>query len=84
MDFNITAEEEALLLRIREHLHAGNRPGEAELAAELGDDVRAQVRSLGTRGWLVVRPGSGGEVYVEGLSTLAESALSNRRDVGDR
>lgn len=83
MDFNISAEDEALLLRVREHLQAGNPPREDELVAELGEDVRAQLRSLGRRGWLVLRPVPGDLVYVEGLSTLAESALSNRRDVGD-
>ncbi|NDZ77208.1 hypothetical protein G3I19_01435 [Streptomyces sp. SID10853] len=84
MDFNITAQEEALLLRIREDLHAGSTPREDDLAAELGDEVRGRVRSLGARGWLVVRPAPDGTVYVEGLSSLAESALSNRRDVGDQ
>lgn len=42
------------------------------------------MRSLGERGWLVVRPAPDGTFYVEGLSSLAESALSNRRDVGDQ
>ncbi|MGR8011960.1 hypothetical protein [Streptomyces hypolithicus] len=82
MDFNITAEEEALVLRVREHLHAGNMPHEDELAGELGEDARRQVRRLADRGWLVLRQTIGHTVYVDSLSPLAEAALSSRRDIG--
>ncbi|GGX26518.1 hypothetical protein [Streptomyces chryseus] len=82
MDFNITAEEEALLLRLREHLQAGNLPYVDELAAELGDEVRPQLRSLAGKGWIVLRALPGSTAYVEALTPLAESALSNRRNAG--
>lgn len=85
MDFNITSEEEALLLRIREVLSDGLMPTEADLADELGDEVRAQVRSLAGRGWLILQRAdsdAGGLAYVEGLTPWAETALSSRRDVG--
>ncbi|MBT2508427.1 hypothetical protein J7I98_21565 [Streptomyces sp. ISL-98] len=83
MDFSITTEEEALLLRLREHLQAGNMPHEDELTAELGDEVRQQLHGLAGKGLIVLRQLPGSTVYVEALTPLTESALANRRDVGD-
>ncbi|WP_078624267.1 hypothetical protein [Streptomyces monomycini] len=75
MDFNITAEEEALVLRIDERLRAGDTPTEEDLLVELGDEVRAQVQSLVRKGWL----GAGQSLE---LSDLARRALANRHDAG--
>ncbi|MEN8654131.1 hypothetical protein ABCR94_26935 [Streptomyces sp. 21So2-11] len=82
MDFDITTEEETLLLRIREHLSAGNMPQEREIAAELGEDASSILRRLESKGWVVLRP-TLGSFYVEALTPWAELALSSRRDVGD-
>ncbi|MET9293899.1 hypothetical protein [Streptomyces sp. NPDC003077] len=76
MDFDITAEEEALALRIAERVGAGDTPSEDDLAEELGDEVRPQVRSLLAKGWLVCSCGC------LDLSRMARMALSSRRDVG--
>ncbi|MEV0263429.1 hypothetical protein AB0I49_19130 [Streptomyces sp. NPDC050617] len=84
MDFNITGEEEALLLRVGERLAAGDSPSEDELAEELGDEARGQLRSLADKGWLVLdRAAEEGPVTVRALTPLAQAALSNRRDVGE-
>jgi hypothetical protein len=83
MDFNISGEEEALLLHLREVLRDGLMPTEADLADELGDEVREQVRSLARRGWLILQSADVSDTaYVEGLTPWAETALSSRRDVG--
>ncbi|MFE7120867.1 hypothetical protein ACFU99_36105 [Streptomyces sp. NPDC057654] len=84
MDFNITGEEDALLLRIDERLTAGDSPSEDELAEELGNEARDQLRSLAGKGWLVLdRAAEEGPVTVRTLTPLAQAALSNRRDVGE-
>ncbi|MGP4003973.1 hypothetical protein [Streptomyces sp. 8N706] len=81
MDFNISEEEEALLLRIHERLAAGGNPTEDELAHELGDDARRQLESLADKGWVsLIQPPEGGPTLVSGLSPMAQSAISNRRD----
>ncbi|MFF8788435.1 hypothetical protein [Streptomyces sp. NPDC015125] len=77
MDFHITAEEESLVFRIAERLRAGDSPTDDDLAEELGDEVRPQLQSLLAKGWIVVDA----ERSLN-LSTVAQVALSSRRDVG--
>ncbi|MET8679150.1 hypothetical protein ABZW18_16645 [Streptomyces sp. NPDC004647] len=81
MDFNITGEEEALVLRIQERLAAGDNPTENSLAEELGDDARARLQSLADKGWVsLIQPPEGGPTLVSGLSPMAHTALSDRRN----
>lgn len=77
MDFNITAEEEALVIRVAAKLRAGHSPTDDDLADELGDEVRPVLQSLLTKGWLVVDA-----ERALTLSTVAQAAISSRRDVG--
>ncbi|MFF4952817.1 hypothetical protein [Streptomyces chattanoogensis] len=77
MDFNITAEEEALVLRIAERQKAGDSPTDDDLAGELGDEVRLRLQRLLEKGWLVVDADRS-----LALSTIAQAAISSRRDVG--
>ncbi|MFE7540882.1 hypothetical protein [Streptomyces platensis] len=77
MDFNITAEEEALLIRVAAQLRAGHSPTDDSLADELGDEVRPRLQALLHKGWLTVDA----ERSLT-LSTVAQAALSSRRDVG--
>ncbi|MGW8399194.1 hypothetical protein ACWGLP_21330 [Streptomyces lydicus] len=77
MDFSITAEEDALLIRVAAQLRAGHSPTDDDLADELGDEVRPLLQSLLEKGWLVVDA----ERSLT-LSTVAQAALSSRRDVG--
>ncbi|MFF8372596.1 hypothetical protein ACF05W_27675 [Streptomyces lydicus] len=73
MDFSITAEEDALLIRVAAQLRAGHSPTDDSLA----DEVRPRVAALLRKGWLVVD--------AEGsltLSRMSQAALSSRRDVG--
>ncbi|MFI7096371.1 hypothetical protein [Streptomyces lydicus] len=77
MDFNITAEEDALLIRIAAQLRAGHSPTDDDLADTLGDEVRPVLQSLIRKGWLVVDA----ERSLT-LSTIAQAAISSRRDVG--
>ncbi|MFI9356092.1 hypothetical protein [Streptomyces lydicus] len=79
MDFSITAEEDALLIRVAAQLRAGHSPTDDDLADELGDEVRPLLQSLLEKGWLVVDA----ERSLT-LSTVAQAALSSRRDVGER
>lgn len=46
MDFRITAEEEALVLRRAEFLDAGTQPQETQLVEQVGPDVRQQFEQL--------------------------------------
>lgn len=77
MDFNITAEEEALVIRVVAKLRAGHSPTDNDLADELGDEVRPLLQSLLEKGWLVVD-----DERELALSTIARAAVSGRRDVG--
>ncbi|MFC9231376.1 hypothetical protein ACFTZI_20840 [Streptomyces decoyicus] len=77
MDFNITAEEEALVLRVAEHDQAGNSPTDDDLADELGDEVRPHLKRLLKKGWLVVDSDRS-----LALSRIAQAAISSRRDIG--
>ncbi|KIZ17300.1 hypothetical protein [Streptomyces natalensis] len=77
MDFNISAEEEALIFRLAGLLRAGHSPTDDDLADELGDEVRSLLQSLLNKGWLVV-----GEERELTLSTIARFAVSSRKDVG--
>lgn len=77
MDFHITAEEEGIVFRIAERLRAGDSPTDDDLAEELGDEVRPNLRSLLAKGWIVVDADRSLK-----LSTIAQAALSSRRDVG--
>ncbi|MGW1828892.1 hypothetical protein ACWCO0_09380 [Streptomyces tubercidicus] len=77
MDFNITAEEEALLIRVAAQLRAGHSPTDDSLADELGDEVRPRLQALLYKGWLTVDA----ERSLT-LSRIAQAALSSRRDVG--
>ncbi|BDM70540.1 hypothetical protein HEK616_40270 [Streptomyces nigrescens] len=77
MDFTITAEEEALVIRVAAQLRAGHSPTDDSLAEELGDEVRPRMQALLQKGWFIVD--------AEGsltLSRMAQAALSSRRDVG--
>ncbi|MGW7492139.1 hypothetical protein [Streptomyces sp. NPDC054786] len=75
MDFNITAEEEAVVLHVAAHLRAGDSPTDEELADELGDEVRSRLQSLLEKGWLVVDA-----ERTLTLSMIAQAAISSRRD----
>ncbi|WP_030413598.1 hypothetical protein [Streptomyces sp. NRRL S-1448] len=77
MDFTITAEEEALVIRVAAQLRAGHSPTDDSLADELGEEVRPRVQALLEKGWLVVDAESSLT-----LSRMAQAALSSRRDVG--
>ncbi|MFE3883324.1 hypothetical protein ACFXPQ_10505 [Streptomyces lydicus] len=77
MDFNITAEEEALVRHIAARHRAGDSPTDDDLADELGDEVRPALQSLLQKGWLVVDA-----ERALTLSTIAQAAISSRRDVG--
>ncbi|GAA2302415.1 hypothetical protein Scani_26040 [Streptomyces caniferus] len=77
MDFNITAEEEALLIRVAAQLRAGHSPTDDSLADELGDEVRPRLQALLHKGWLIVDADRSLT-----LSRVAQAALSSRRDVG--
>ncbi|MGD3109283.1 hypothetical protein [Streptomyces sp. YGL11-2] len=76
MEFNITAEEEALVLRVASLLRAGRSLTDDDLAEELGDEVRQLLRSLLEKGWLVVD-----EERELTLSVIARAAVSSRKDV---
>ncbi|MFG2832953.1 hypothetical protein ACGFWI_36770 [Streptomyces sp. NPDC048434] len=75
MDFNITAEEEAVVLHVAALLRAGGSPTDEELADELGDEVRSRLQSLLEKGWLVVDA-----ERTLTLSMIAQAAISSRRD----
>ncbi|MGW4564380.1 hypothetical protein ACWEN3_18830 [Streptomyces sp. NPDC004561] len=77
MDFNITAEEEAIVFYLAGGVQGGHPPSDDDLAEELGDEVRPLLRSLLDKGWIVV-----GEDRELALSTIARYAVSSRRDVG--
>ncbi|MCL7497307.1 hypothetical protein M8I34_38765 [Streptomyces sp. MCA2] len=77
MDFHITAEEEGIVFRIAERLRAGDSPTDDDLAEELGDEVRPNLRSLLAKGWIGVDADRSLK-----LSAIAQAALSSRRDVG--
>ncbi|WP_189304916.1 hypothetical protein [Streptomyces albospinus] len=77
MDFNITAEEEALVLRVAAFVRAGHFPTDDDMADELGEEVRPLLQSLLEKGWLVVE-----EERALSLSPIARAAVSSRRDVG--
>lgn len=78
MDFNITAEEEALVFHVAALLRTGNHsPTDDDLADELGDEVRPLLQSLLGKGWLVIE-----KERELALSTIARHAVSSRRDVG--
>lgn len=77
MDFNITAEQETLVLRVAERHEAGDSPTDDDLADELGDEVRPQLQRLLEKGWLVVDAHRSLM-----LSRIAQTAISSRRDVG--
>ncbi|MGY5129826.1 hypothetical protein [Streptomyces nigrescens] len=78
MEFNITAEEEALVHDIAARLRAGDSPTDDDLAEELGDEVRPQLSSLVAKGWLVVDAQRSLT-----FSRIARAAVSTGRDVGD-
>ncbi|QHC22462.1 hypothetical protein [Streptomyces sp. GS7] len=75
MDFDITAEEEALVMHVAALLRAGRSPTDDDLAEELGDEVRPPLQSLLEKGWLVVD-----EERELTLSVIARAAVSSRRD----
>ncbi|WDT59237.1 hypothetical protein [Streptomyces sp. G7(2002)] len=77
MEFNITAEEEALVHDIADRLRAGDSPTDDDLAEELGDEVRPHLSSLVTKGWLVVDAQRSLT-----LSRIARAAISSGRDLG--
>ncbi|WP_043268861.1 hypothetical protein [Streptomyces sp. CT34] len=76
MDFNLTAEEEALVSRVAALLRAGRSPTDDDLADELGDEVRPLLQSLLDKGWLVVN-----EERELALSVIARAVVSGRTDV---
>ncbi|MFG2788822.1 hypothetical protein [Streptomyces sp. NPDC048419] len=76
MDFNITAEEEALVFHVACLLQSGLSPTDDDLAEELGDEVRPLLQSLLDKGWLVV-----GKERELTLSVIARAAVSSRKDV---
>ncbi|UQA90704.1 hypothetical protein [Streptomyces halobius] len=78
MDFNITAEEEALVRHIARRLAAGDAPTDDDLADELGVEVRPQLQALLEKGWLVVDD----ERFLT-LSRIARAVIANRGDVGN-
>ncbi|MFH9226228.1 hypothetical protein ACH4NT_15150 [Streptomyces lydicus] len=74
---HVTAEEDALLIRVAAQLRAGRSPTADSLADELGDEVRPRVQALSRKGWLVFD--------AEHSLTLfpgAQAAPPSRRDVG--
>ncbi|MFI7103208.1 hypothetical protein ACIBK8_28105 [Streptomyces sp. NPDC050161] len=75
MDFNITAEEEALVFHVAALLRAGRSPTDDDLADDLGDEVRSLLQSLLAKGWLVIE-----KERALTLSTIARHAVSSRRD----
>lgn len=77
MDFNITAEEEALVFHVAALLRTGHSPTDDDLADELGDEVRPLLQALLGKGWLVID-----KERELTLSTIARHAVSSRRDVG--
>ncbi|MEU8911858.1 hypothetical protein [Streptomyces nigrescens] len=77
MEFNITAEEEALVHDIAARLGAGDSPTDDDLAEELGDEVRPQLSSLVAKGWLVVDAQRSLT-----FSRIAQAAITSRRDIG--
>ncbi|MEU5186969.1 hypothetical protein AB0G83_07415 [Streptomyces klenkii] len=74
MDFNITAEEQNLLLVIVDHLDAGKTPTLDELSAHAGCDTRPAVESLSRKGWIGVRDDT-----VLTLSPMALQAVRSLR-----
>ncbi|MEU1307823.1 hypothetical protein ABZ419_02850 [Streptomyces cinnamoneus] len=77
MDFNISADEDRVLLDVASRLEAGPQVVESEI--EEAD--RPLFRSLITKGWIVGLTAEDGSLYTEALTPLAQAALSNRRDV---
>ncbi|MEU6282035.1 hypothetical protein [Streptomyces sp. NPDC047028] len=76
MDFNLTAEEEALVFHVVSLLHSGLSPTDDDLAEEMGDEVRPLLQSLLDKGWLVID-----EERELALSMIARAAVSSRKDV---
>ncbi|MDJ0343947.1 hypothetical protein QMK19_27970 [Streptomyces sp. H10-C2] len=82
MDYNITAEEEALVFRLAELLNAGAQPREEEVVDELGSEVSGQLASLSRKGWIDVERVPDSTWRVNDLSPVAWLAIRARRDVG--
>ncbi|ARF59417.1 hypothetical protein [Streptomyces gilvosporeus] len=76
MDFNLTAEEEALVFHMASLLCANRSPTDDDLAGELGDEVRPLLQSLLYKGWFVID-----KERELTLSVIAWAAVSRRRDV---
>ncbi|ARF53009.1 hypothetical protein [Streptomyces gilvosporeus] len=75
MDFNITAEEEAVVFHLAALRGAGSSPTDDDVAEELGAEIRPLLQSLLEKGWLVVN-----EERELTLSVIARAAVASRRD----
>lgn len=78
MDFNITAEEQHLLFVIVDHLGTGNAPTVDELCSGVGRDVGPVARSLGSKGWVLLRDVEGQETVIA-LAPMALQAVRSLR-----
>ncbi|MEV6314391.1 hypothetical protein [Streptomyces sp. NPDC051776] len=81
MELDMTSEERALISYLGERLAAGDNPTEDDLAAQMGEAVRQQLRSLADKELvsLGVLP-EGGPDVVFGLSPEAQETLGIHRD----